>query len=61
MEWQKIEDKLLIIQMKQQVVNNEKTPTVLRDFLKCVRQLNFKETPDYNTLINLLKRELEIK
>ncbi len=61
LEWQKIEDKLLIIQMKQQVVDNVKIPIVLRNFLKRVRLLTFKETPDYNTLINLLKRELEIK
>jgi serine/threonine protein kinase len=58
LDWQKTEDIKLIIQMKQQVVDNEKIPIVLRDFLKCVRLLTFKEMPDYNTLINLLKREL---
>ena len=59
LEWQKTEDVKLIIQMKQQVVDNEKIPIVLRDFLKRVRLIDFKETPDYNTLINLLKREVE--
>jgi serine/threonine protein kinase len=58
LEWQKTEDVKLIIQMKQQVVDNEKIPIVLRNFLKRVRQLTFKEIPDYNSLINLLKREL---
>lgn len=58
LDWQKTEDIKLIIQMKQNVVDNEKIPIVLRDFLKRVRELIFKEIPDYNTLISLLKREL---
>ena len=59
LEWQKIEDVKLIVQMKQHVVDNEKIPIVLRNFLKYVRHLGFKETPDYNTLINMMKREIE--
>lgn len=59
LEWQKTEDVALIIQMKQQVVDNEKIPCVLRDFLRSIRHLTFKETPDYNSLINLFKREIE--
>jgi len=61
LDWQKTADIKLIIQMKQQVVDNEKIPIVLRDFLRSVRTLGFKEMPDYNTLISLLKRELELK
>ena len=60
LDWQKTEDVKLIIQMKQQVVDNEKIPIVLRNFLKRVRLFTFKEMPDYNTLINLLKREVEL-
>jgi serine/threonine protein kinase len=59
LEWQKTEDIKLIIQMKQQVVDNEKIPIVLRDFLRRVRLLGFKEIPEYNSLISLLKREVE--
>ena len=59
LEWQKIEDVKLIIQTKKDVLNNEKIPNVLRDFLKCVTHKEFKETPDYNSLITLLKREIE--
>jgi len=59
LEWQKIEDVNLIIQMKQNIVNNQKIPFVLRDFLQRVRLFGFKEMPDYNSLINLLKREIE--
>ena len=44
--------------MKQQVLNNEKIPIVLRNFLNSVRLLDFKEMPDYNSLISLLKREV---
>jgi serine/threonine protein kinase len=59
LDWQKTESKLLIIQMKQYVVDNDKIPIVLRDFLKRVRLLDFKEIPEYNSLISLLKREVE--
>jgi serine/threonine protein kinase len=59
LDWQKTEDVKLIIQMKQNVLNNDKIPIVLRDFLKRVRLLDFKEMPDYNSLISLLKREVE--
>ena len=59
LEWQKTENIKLIIQMKQQIVDNDKLPIVLRDFLKRVRLLGFNEMPDYNSLINLLKREVE--
>jgi serine/threonine protein kinase len=56
LEWQKTEDVTTIIQMKQAVVNNEKIPIVLRDFIKEVKQLDFKEMPDYNSLITLFER-----
>ena len=59
LDWQKIENVKLIIQMKEQIVDNDKIPIVLRDFLRIVRLLGFKEIPDYNSLINLFKREVE--
>ena len=59
LEWQQMEDIQDIIKEKQQVVNNEKIPIVLRDFIKRVTRLGFKELPDYKTLINWLKREIE--
>ena len=58
LEWQTIDDIKLIIQKKQEIVDNEKIPIILRDFLKRVKQLIFKEIPDYNSLINMLKREI---
>ena len=58
LEWQPIDDIKLIIQKKQEIVDNEKIPIVLRDFVKRVKQLSFKEIPDYNSLINLFKREI---
>ena len=59
LEWQTINDVKLIFQMKKTAVDNDKIPIVLRDFLKRVTKLGFKEMPDYNTLINTLKREIE--
>ena len=45
--------------MKQHIVDNNKIPIVLRDFLRSVRLLGFKEMPHYNSLISLFKREIE--
>ena len=59
LDWQKTENVKLIIQMKQQIVDNDKIPIVLRDFLRSVRLLGFKEMPHYNSLISLFKREIE--
>ncbi len=59
LEWQKTEDTSIIIQMKKAVVDNAEIPIVLRDFIKRVTKLGFKEMPDYNTLISGLKREME--
>ena len=58
LEWQKIEHVQDIIKAKREIVNNEKIPIVLRDFLDLCRNKEFKETPDYNNLINLMKREI---
>ena len=59
LEWQKIEDVVTIIEMKKEIINNEKIPIVLRDFLKHVTKLSFKEMPHYNNLISWLKSEIE--
>ena len=58
LEWQKIEDIQDIIKAKRDIVNNEKIPIVLRGFLHLCTNKEFKETPDYNSLITLLKREI---
>lgn len=59
LEWQKIDDIQDIIKAKREIVNNDKIPNVLRDFLHLCTNKEFKETPDYNSLITLLKREIE--
>ena len=59
LEWQKIERVQDIIKAKREIANNEKIPIVLRDFLHFCTNKEFKETPDYNSLINLMKREIE--
>jgi serine/threonine protein kinase len=59
LEWQKIEHVQDIIKAKREIVNNEKIPIVLRDFIRLCLNKEFKETPDYNNLITLFKREIE--
>ena len=56
--------------MKERIIHNNdnnndnkrtksKTPSVLIEYLKYVRTLDFKETPDYFYLIQILKSEIE--
>jgi serine/threonine protein kinase len=60
----------LIYEMKERIIHNNdnnndnkttksKTPSVLIEYLKYVRTLDFKESPDYFYLIQILKSEIE--
>ena len=47
-----------IIMMKHNVIHNTNIPTILRNYLEMVFQLEFDEKPDYLQLIDLFKREI---
>lgn len=49
-----------IISSKENIINNDKIPFVLIDYMKYIFTLNFEEKPNYNDIINNFKRELEI-
>ena len=49
-----------IVKKKQEILNNEKYPRVLLDFLIYSRYLEYEETPNYNLIIDNFKREIEI-
>ena len=46
--------------MKQNIVNDIKVPTVLRNYLATVFELGFDETPDYLLLKTCCKNEINI-
>lgn len=61
LDWQNIEsssDK--IIKMKETIGDNTDVPKILIDYLNYVKNLIFEEKPDYLTIINNFKREIEI-
>jgi len=49
-----------IVYLKQFITETTQLPEVLSVYMKYVRNLAFEETPDYTSITNLFKRELEI-
>ena len=47
--------------MKNELVKNNHLPEILLDYMKYVKKLGFEETPDYFTLIEGFKREIDKK
>ena len=58
--WNYETDEYKIINLKNQILNDEKYPKVLLDFLKLIRDMNFEETPNYSLIIDNFKREIEL-
>lgn len=50
-----------IIDLKTRIINDVIIPSVLKDYIKYVRNLNFEEEPKYDLLINKFKNEIDIK
>ena len=47
-----------IILLKKNIVNGNKLPSIIIEYLNYVRNLKFEETPDYNLLKNIFNKEL---
>ncbi len=60
LEWQIIEDSKKIMSMKQNIINDESIPKILRDYLKYIRCLEFEEIPNYNFLLHAYQSEIAI-
>ena len=64
LEWQDIrflnyqQNTQNIVTMKQNVIHNTDIPSVLRDCLQMVFNLDFKETPDYLLMKTIFRREI---
>ena len=62
LEWQKTDsiNHDLIKEMKTNIIYNTKIPPILIEYIKFVRTIEFEETPFYNILFEMLKREIII-
>jgi len=56
--WREESNMDTIIKYKTEIINNKRIPEVLKKYMIYVRKLEFKETPNYELLINNFSREL---
>lgn len=47
-----------IIKYKTEIISNERIPEILKKYMIYIRNLSFKETPNYELLLNFFSREL---
>jgi hypothetical protein len=45
--------------MKNDIINNESIPKIILKYFEIIKGLEFKETPNYDLLINIFKNELK--
>jgi hypothetical protein len=57
--WKDYSDNEMIKIMKNHIINDEKIPKILIQYLKIIKCLEFKETPNYDLIINIFKNELK--
>ena len=57
--WKDYSDNEMIKIMKNHIVSDENVPKILIQYFKIIKCLEFKETPNYNLLINIFKDELK--
>lgn len=48
-----------IIQLKTEIIDNELIPTILKDYINNIRNLEFQEEPKYELWIGKFKKEIE--
>jgi casein kinase I family protein HRR25 len=58
--WNDVLDEIIIINLKNNILKNDKCPSVLLDFLRYSRILEYEEKPNYYLIIDNFKREIEI-
>ena len=57
--WKNYSSNEIIKIMKNNIINDETIPKILIQYFKIIKCLEFKETPNYNLLINIFKDELK--
>ena len=58
--WNNDIEENVIERKKQEIITNPDCPLVLLDFLRYIRTLEFKEKPNYYSIIDNFKREIEL-
>jgi len=57
--WKDYSDNEMIKIMKNHIINDENIPKILIQYFKIIKCLEFKETPNYDFIINIFKNELK--
>jgi serine/threonine protein kinase len=57
--WKNYSDNEIIKVMKNNIINDKNIPKILIKYFEIIKCLEFKETPNYELLINIFKNELE--
>ena len=58
--WNNIKDEKLVINSKNNILNENNNPKCVLDFLKYIRNMKYDEKPNYYLIIDNLKKEIEI-
>jgi len=58
--WKNESDEKKILSMKQNILNYDNIPNVITNYIKLVKSLEYRETPNYNLIINEFTREIEL-
>jgi casein kinase 1 epsilon len=58
--WNTVSNEQTIINLKNEILNNNKIPLVLLDFLRYSRSMEYEEKPNYYLIIDNFRREIEI-
>lgn len=59
LDWQYDFSNDTIIKKKEAILKNNKLPSVLIDYMRYIKSLDFEDCPEYLDLINMFKREIE--
>jgi len=59
--WKLESNNALIKKSKNDILNDTNIPEILHEFLKNVRSLEFEEKPNYSILMDMFKREINVK
>jgi casein kinase I family protein HRR25 len=60
LSWQEIKDKEGVKNMKIEILDDTSIPYVLLDYIKYSRNLEFKEEPNYDRIIDDFRKEIDI-
>jgi len=57
--WNNYTDNEIIKTLKNNIISDENIPKIILKYFEIVKRLEFKETPDYDLIVNIFKNELK--